>query len=459
MQFLKESIFNKLVFLFEYFSFRLRSLVRSMSLSKFGSDSDASLPNSPRRFRAVLQSDSDDPSPRREAVHDAAEPRRRLRKARADGTPLAKALAAAERFAARHRADDSDIESLFRSSSEPAQGASTSAPSTDESDSDGPHRAAELADDRRRWYLVTWSHPKRQNEPFHKWPGSMTREEFAAKLCATAEACLGTPYERYVVVDELHKNGRVHKQAAVLHEKRHRLPQIANALRECEIYVNLKIFNSYAGAARYLTEESSHKGEAELDQTPCFSPHHPPLHGVRRTTDVPRPAEAEEEGRRRTKKRLTDGDLYDLIVEQNIKDVDDLRAYAHIERRLVQFLMHNQRRVPAMISEAWAIAQAREVRRLRRLSRIDLLWEALNRGCRPGCYWRWYDCAKAVLQLQECDGRFQAAVRHCFTVGRRKGSNLYVWGDRDCGKSFLLAPLKDVFPPSTILMNVAAGSK
>ena len=76
-----------------------------MSLSKFGSDSeysDASLPNSPRRFRAVLQSDSDDPSPRREAVHDAAEPRRRLRKARADATPLAKALAAAERFAARH---------------------------------------------------------------------------------------------------------------------------------------------------------------------------------------------------------------------------------------------------------------------------------------------------------------------------------------------------------------------
>lgn len=222
--------------------------------------------------------------------------------------------------------------------------------------------------------------------------------------------------------------------------------------------MNFHEFDSYGEAARYLVVPSTHKDDVDLDPEPLYSADHPPVRGSRRVTDRPRPPEAEEAGKVRAKRaRLSDGDIYDIVTEHGITTATALRAHAHTDQRLVEYCMRNSRRLPALIGEARALASARHTQVLLAKDRMAFLHDAHAAGCDASCGGRWYSAARSLLAYQGLDGRFQRAAYHAFEVGRAKGSNLYIHGGKDCGKSFMVAPIIKIYGDG-VLVNPVPGS-
>ena len=78
------------------------------------------------------------------------------------------------------------------------------------------------------------------------------------------------------------------------------------------------------------------------------------------------------------------------------------------------------------------------------MSRIDILKEQLSVGCT--CEGQWLECALQILD-KNCIDRsvFANAIVKLLVMGRGKGRNIYITGPANCGKTFILDPLRVVY--------------
>ena len=78
--------------------------------------------------------------------------------------------------------------------------------------------------------------------------------------------------------------------------------------------------------------------------------------------------------------------------------------------------------------------------------RMDRLAMAVHAGCRETCNGKWLRHALEILE-QNCINikEFSDALLKALNFGRGKGNNIFLIGPKDCGKSFLLEPLEDLF--------------
>ena len=89
---------------------------------------------------------------------------------------------------------------------------------------------------------------------------------------------------------------------------------------------------------------------------------------------------------------------------------------------------------------------------------IELLKEELTRECIEGCEGRWLTAAEELLQSHEIEKRsFCNAIYSALEKGRGKYRNVYipVHGPTNCGKSFIVSPLKVIYQAFS---NSATGS-
>ena len=89
-------------------------------------------------------------------------------------------------------------------------------------------------------------------------------------------------------------------------------------------------------------------------------------------------------------------------------------------------------------------------------TRMEILHEAKETECVATYEGKWFEAAIQVLRIQEImPSVFCQAVYDALEKGRGKFRNVYLHGSSNCGKSFILSPLKLIF---NTFCNPAAGS-
>ena len=79
-------------------------------------------------------------------------------------------------------------------------------------------------------------------------------------------------------------------------------------------------------------------------------------------------------------------------------------------------------------------------------NRIDVIHGYLKRECYPGCDKLWYKSATEVLSNNKIHPIVYATVLHELLIyGRGKFCNILIVGPTNCGKTFLLKPLEQIF--------------
>ena len=121
-----------------------------------------------------------------------------------------------------------------------------------------------------------------------------------------------------------------------------------------------------------------------------------------------------------TKRRKGDALLYDFLLAKSEKVVSEL------------------------IETVWAIETAERNIERERLPRMEILRNALNADCL--CNGERRQCAEEILQLTHMDaGKFKNAIVELLEKGSGKGRNILIIGPANCGKTFILDPLRVVY--------------
>lgn len=315
---------------------------------------------------------------------------------------------------------------------------------------------------RRRVYLLTFAHPKDQGR---RKPSDFTRAQFAAIVMQVYQDVLpSVTVEYFAVFREMHKNGLPHFHMAIKCSASHRWVTVAKELRaKHALWVSFSSRDGgYSSAFRYGYCPSPNKPLQELDPTPLLSDGHPhPLEAAqapfyargRRTSAFSGMADATTSSCKKSK-RL---EMFDTIVKEDIKTGDQLEskalaAYADGDGALLDTLLKS-RESSQLVKRARDIASAPARAARRSMSRLALLQQASQKTC--SCQGEWVPAAEAVLTKNGVSFRhFAHDVLRALKFGAQKGTVLCVVGPSNSGKSFLLAPLAEIYnthykPPAT----------
>lgn len=97
-------------------------------------------------------------------------------------------------------------------------------------------------------------------------------------------------------------------------------------------------------------------------------------------------------------------------------------------------------------------------------SRIDILSEFMLQQCVPGCNGQWKWCAEDILNRNGLTKTtFAGAIYDLLRDGRGKNRNILITGVANCGKTFILSPLSEIYkcfcnPANTSFAWVGADS-
>ena len=149
--------------------------------------------------------------------------------------------------------------------------------------------------------------------------------------------------------------------------------------------------------------------------------------------------------------RLDTIQVYDIIIDNNLRTEADLFLLANKQKEdgktdLLQFILKmTDRRRSELIKTAWRINNAPTEKLRLQKSTVDILREKGVSGVCV-CNNEYEKCAIEVLENNQVDpNEFKAAVLSALTTGRRKGNNFMLIDPANCGKTFILQPLAEVF--------------
>ena len=149
-------------------------------------------------------------------------------------------------------------------------------------------------------------------------------------------------------------------------------------------------------------------------------------------------------------KKLDIAALYDVIIRNNIKSDLQLCALAQSEiddgkHDFAVFVSkQTEENRNELIKTAWKMQNGKA--RIQRMNktRMDILEEHSHKEC--VCLGEWLRSAKKILKFNDILKReFARAIRTALEKGRGKKQNVMLTGPTNCGKSFLINPLKHIF--------------
>lgn len=332
----------------------------------------------------------------------------------------------------------------------------------------------------RSVYLLTYSQADLSIFP--------DRESFASAVCEAVSKCEGPKVKimQWICCQESHKKGGKHYHMAVKLNKIKRWLPIRHFLKSkwnVDVHFSNRHVNYYS-AWLYTTKE---------DQNFLQSSGHPDLtnSGPPRTmsasqarakrlranighssTDSSLSGEEErltektDEGgcastsgeaaksssKRKRSQRLSSFDVSQIVVAKKIKTRTELLAHANAQKvegktDLAEFIINRGKKVvEEVISTAWEMEEASETLLRSRLTRLEILEEALQNPCSEQCNGQWVECAKQLLRWNDVSqDTFTHAVRNLLEQGRGKFRNILIRGPANTGKTFILNPLNVVY--------------
>ena len=159
-----------------------------------------------------------------------------------------------------------------------------------------------------------------------------------------------------------------------------------------------------------------------------------------------------QEAKQVKKRRLQKDDVATCIVEKNIKSHTELYALAQErkdcgENDLSAFILsQGKKKVLDLLMDTWEMKNANEEILRKKKTRYALLKEASQQECNPDCAGEWYKLAmKLLTNNKKSPTTFARSVLNLLKKGRGKHQNLMLVGPANCGKTFLLEPLKDIY--------------
>lgn len=249
-----------------------------------------------------------------------------------------------------------------------------------------------------------------------------------------------------------------HYHMAVKLQKKCRWLHIRNILQSrYNVKVNFSNRHSnYYTAYQYVTKE---------DENPLHSDNHPDLsdHNTPNTTIATETRQGKKKNKQTKKReRLSVYDVVQIIRDKKITNRTELLVLAERQRKngksnLSEFISNRGYRV---VNEALSLADefenAEETLIRSKKSRIEILEENLDMQCVAGCEKRWLSAALQLLHRNGIDERFYCdAIYNALKLGRGKYRNIYIHGPSNCGKTFMIAPLKIIYQA---FVNPASGT-
>ena len=326
----------------------------------------------------------------------------------------------------------------------------------------------------KRTHLVTWSQAVDSKLPNKNEP----RSSFASLVVGffAEQSCNALHWS---CCRELHECGGHHYHLAIEFSKKTRWLQVANKLRERDINVNFQSFQStYKDAFQYVTKEDPHftKSQSHPRMLPKIPKTMQPFKRkslessfessqsspYAESTAPPPPKQLKAE-------RLTNTQIRNIIIQNDIKTDTQLCAFANDlcdnnQSQLGDWMMNhpNEKNRLDIIKTAWKMNSAADIVQRANTPRLQKLRtfldepHAVDEETGNECGGRWLHAACQILQANNKSVReWQETMKACLQMGRAKQNNIFLIGERNCGKTFLLQPLTKIF---TTFCNPATGT-
>ena len=291
----------------------------------------------------------------------------------------------------------------------------------------------------RSVYLITYS---QANE---EW----TRQSFADSVVGSFETH-DAVVKHWACCKESHEDGGIHFHIAVKLDRQKRWLRIRNFIADQHgINVNFSDTHSnYFNAWEYVVKEDAEylQSDGHPDLSAGFVPRTTNATVSRRASTSATPERATSSSRKRKFDAL---DMSDVIVQKKIHTKEELLILVNEQklegkRDLALYVLNNIDRCVKLISTTWEMVNAQEFLTRKTKSRMELLREASLKEC--NCDGEWLSLALETLDRNGFRvGEFSSAVRSLLNLGRGKHRNILLTGPANCGKSFLLNPLTEVY--------------
>ena len=274
-----------------------------------------------------------------------------------------------------------------------------------------------------------------------------TREKFGEACVAAFGGLESVNY--YCVGLEDHGGGGKHYQVSILLSKPKRWHGARQHLSSCGAEVHFSTSGKmYAGAYFYTTkaDKDYYHGDAS-NQT------------YRGNIAAKRPgksaaASSTREGKKEKPKRFCKLDVVDIINQHYISNDDELLLYAKERRnnvgdnRLLEYLIKiGDKQRGDLLCDAKKLECCAENVALAKTKRVDIIKAILDDGhCTCTERGLWFVlaldiCVKNNIEREVMGGAFYKAIKN----GRKKHGNILILGEANCGKTFLLGPLRNIF--------------
>lgn len=316
----------------------------------------------------------------------------------------------------------------------------------------------EISDTRsgRRQYLVTYSQADEDKFPTRESFGKMIADSFnagASKVKSEHWACCREP----------HESGGFHYHCSIKMSGNKKWLSVKKQIQENhKIVVNFSdSHDHYISAYRYLCKS---------DENVAHSQGHPNLKEIaspktkksiasnraasrkRKSNPVSVSSGAPSVHKPKSKRRLSNTDIAEFIVQNEIRTYTQLFATAEKRKRegekdLAEYLFqHSEKNLRELIVKAWFMKEAPVHAERETIVRITEVEKAAREECVPQCNKQWLDCALEVLELNRVDPLyFASSMRDALIHGRGKFRNIILVGPANCAKTFMLKPLKPIF--------------
>ena len=293
----------------------------------------------------------------------------------------------------------------------------------------------------RSVYLITYSQADTSR---------FTRESFAEAVVSLFNNGKAKVVE-WVCAMETHRNGGKHFHIALQLTKLKRWKAIKNEMMDLYgVVLHFSdIHTDYYDAWHYVTKE---------DKQVIHSANHskvPPRTAPRtQRASVGRKVKGVPPKNTKGKSKVTRMSplaFTQLIRKHNIRRLVELYAFMKKEERCGNFALaeffHNRKKnkVEELITNTWDIEESDALLKREKMSRLEILSQYMDANpCL--CNGQWLTLALQTLannNIRQED--FASSVVTLLDEGRKKGANIFVKGEADCGKSFLFFPLKKIF--------------
>ena len=285
----------------------------------------------------------------------------------------------------------------------------------------------------RKVYIITYSNADTY---------TFNRQSFAEAIIIAFHESTTTKVEQWACSMESHKEGGFHFHMCILLNKSQRWLKVKNAIKDrFGIVVNFSGHSGYHSAYEYVTKE---------DTEFVASEGHPANVTAPKTLKATKAACKKGAKRVKKNKKLGNVQVAELMLKKQMHTMLEVLAYANSRKivgdlALYEFILNRgQKKVSELLKSVWDIQSAKDKLGRSSQTRIEILQAQLKEPC--VCEGQWLSCALEILQNNEVERAvFSDAIVKLLVMGRGKGRNIYICGPANCGKPFILDPLRIIF--------------